>query len=46
MGFRADWDYATDKIRLTGNAYEGDIGQPQPGTINVGVPLALADVEI
>lgn len=46
MGFRADWDYSTDKIRLTGNAYEGDIGQPQPGTINVGVPLALSDVEI
>jgi len=46
MGFRADWDYSTDKIRLLGNAYEGDMGQPQPGTINVGVPLALSDVEI
>jgi len=46
MGFRADWDFSTDKIRLAGNAYEGDIGQPQPGTIFVGTPLALEDVEI
>lgn len=46
MGFRADWDYSTDKIRLMGNAYEGRLGQPQPGTINVGVPLTLDDVEI
>jgi len=46
MGFRADWDYSTDKFRLIGNAYEGDIGQPEPGTITVGVPMALENVEI
>lgn len=47
VGFRADWDYATDQFSLIGNAYEGDIGQPQPGSVPIaGAALALDTISI
>lgn len=47
VGFRADWDFSTDQISLIGNAFEGDIGQPQPGSVAVtGTALQLDTISI
>src|SRR5690606_17520998 len=47
VGFRADWDYSTDQVSLIGNAYEGEIGQPQPGSVSVlGTALTLDTISI
>jgi len=47
VGFRADWDYSTDQISLIGNAYKGEIGQPEPGTVAIpGFPLQLDTISI
>lgn len=47
VGFRADWDFSTDQISLIGNAYEGDIGQPAPGSLSVeGTALQLDTISI
>jgi iron complex outermembrane recepter protein len=35
-GFRADWSGTADRFSVNGNAYEGEEGQPRPGTIAVG----------
>jgi iron complex outermembrane receptor protein len=47
VGFRADWDYSVDQFSLIGNAYEGEIGQPEPGALSVtGTNLALDTISI
>ncbi|MEZ0238952.1 MAG: TonB-dependent receptor plug domain-containing protein [Methylophilaceae bacterium] len=46
-GFRMDWDHAENQLSVTGNVYEGDIGQPRPGSLSVtGTTLALDTVSI
>ncbi|HZV62012.1 MAG TPA: TonB-dependent receptor [Methylophilaceae bacterium] len=47
VGFRADWDFSTDQFSLIGNAFEGDIGQPEPGSVAVtGTALQLDTISI
>jgi iron complex outermembrane receptor protein len=44
-GFRADWRRAQDEVSLHGDVYQGDQGQPAPGTFFIrGVPLKLQHV--
>jgi iron complex outermembrane receptor protein len=47
IGFRMDWNHPADQVSIMGNAYEGDIGQPQPGSISVtGSTLSLGTISI
>lgn len=46
LGFRADWGDTRDQFVAQGNAYSGSFGQPLPGTISTGVPLALDTIAI
>lgn len=46
-GFRADWEQASDRVTLLGNAYRGNHGQPQPGSISLtGINFALDDIRL
>lgn len=44
IGFRMDWNHAADKVSITGNIFESDIGQPQPGSISVGTNMTLGTI--
>ncbi|PPC94230.1 MAG: TonB-dependent receptor [Methylotenera sp.] len=44
IGFRMDWNHAADKVSITGNIFESDIGQPQPGSVSVGSSMALGTI--
>ena len=47
VGFRADWDRALGHITAEGNAYDGLVGQPRPGSISIsGVNLALGPIPV
>lgn len=47
-GFRIDWSHAADQVAIMGNIYEGDIGQPEPGSLSVslGPPFVLENIGI
>ncbi|MDB5865509.1 MAG: TonB-dependent receptor [Betaproteobacteria bacterium] len=46
-GFRADWGGARDQFTVQGDAYQGSIGQPLPGTVSItGVTLALDTISV
>ena len=46
-GFRLDWKHAVDKVSISGNVYEGEIGQPQPGALSLGgTVFALKNISI
>lgn len=46
MGFRMDWDHPADKVSITGNIFESDVGQPLPGSVSViGTNLSLGTIE-
>src|SRR5688572_26245914 len=46
MGFRMDWDHPADKVSITGNIFESDVGQPLPGSVSViGTNLTLGTIE-
>jgi iron complex outermembrane receptor protein len=46
-GFRADWSRANDQVAVLGNAYNGAMGQPLPGSIAIsGVNLALDTISV
>ena len=45
-GFRADWAGARDDVMVQGQVYEGDHGQPPPGSIAIsGVSFALGTID-
>ncbi len=47
VGFRTDWDHATDHWMLQGNAYDGAEGQPPPGSISItGVKMVLGTIAL
>ncbi|MFP5506611.1 MAG: TonB-dependent receptor plug domain-containing protein [Gammaproteobacteria bacterium] len=47
VGFRADWSLPGNRISVHGNAYRGDVGQPEPGTITLnGVDMDLDAIDI
>ena len=48
VGFRVDWSHAADQVAIMGNLYEGDIGQPKPGslTVSLGPPFVLENIGI
>ena len=46
-GFRADWEQPGGLVTLSGNVYNGKIGQPLPGSISItGVNLVLAPIPV
>ncbi len=46
-GFRADWGGTGDRFTLLGNAYQGNHGQPKPGSIVItGVNFALDTIRL
>ncbi|KQQ96314.1 hypothetical protein ASF77_21345 [Massilia sp. Leaf139] len=46
VGFRADWERGDDVFSLNGNAYRGELEQPEPGAISVtGTALRLGDID-
>lgn len=46
-GFRADWGKGGDRVSVVANAYDGAIGQPQPGSLSVtGLSLPLDTISI
>jgi len=47
IGFRADWEASSDRFSLVGNAYDGKLHQPLPGTIAItGVDLPLDTISV
>jgi iron complex outermembrane recepter protein len=47
VGFRADWDGVQDQVAVIANAYQGHIGQPEPGSLHInGVNPVLGDISI
>ncbi|MES2947364.1 MAG: TonB-dependent receptor [Pseudomonadota bacterium] len=47
VGFRTDWDHTTDHWMLQGNAYDGAVGQPPPGSISIaGLKMALGTITL
>lgn len=47
VGFRADWGGSGDRVTLLGNAYRGNHGQPQPGSIALtGIDFALDTIRM
>jgi iron complex outermembrane receptor protein len=45
-GLRYDRGEGRDAFTVSGNVYDGRRNQPQPGTINTGVPLALGSIPV
>lgn len=46
-GFRADWGRTGDRLTLLGNAYRGNHGQPEPGSISIsGVDFDLGNIDL
>lgn len=44
-GFRADWSRGNNQFMTQGEIYQGDRGQPAPGSISItGVPLVLGTI--
>lgn len=47
VGMRADWSQGENNFALIANAYDGSLGQPEPGTLSLGgVPQALDDIPV
>lgn len=47
VGFRLDWQHLANQVNISGNIYEGKIGQPQPGSISLeGTTLTLGTISI
>jgi iron complex outermembrane recepter protein len=45
-GFRLDGDAGGGAYRVSGEIYAGRRGQPEPGTISIGEPVALGDITV
>jgi iron complex outermembrane receptor protein len=46
LGFRTDWQRGADRISVNGNAYRGELEQPEPGEISVtGTALRLGEID-
>lgn len=46
LGFRTDWRRGADSISVKGNAYRGQLEQPEPGEISVsGTSLRLGEID-
>jgi iron complex outermembrane receptor protein len=46
-GFRADWSRSGNRLSVNGNVYQGEEGQPLPGSISVtGVAVPLGNTSI
>lgn len=46
LGFRTDWQRGADSISVKGNAYRGQLEQPEPGEISVtGTSLRLGEID-
>jgi iron complex outermembrane receptor protein len=46
VGFRADWGDADSRWSVHGAAYRGAEGQPAPGSVATGAPIALGDIQL
>ena len=45
VGFRADWSGVLDQVAIIANAYDGHIGQPEPGSLQIsGVNPVLGPI--
>lgn len=45
-GFRGDWTRGRDEFSLIGNAYNGAVGQPPPGTLSTGAVFTLGVISL
>ncbi|MFC5513013.1 TonB-dependent receptor plug domain-containing protein [Massilia jejuensis] len=45
VGFRADWQRGGDVFSVNGNAYRGELEQPEPGAVVTGTALRLGDID-